>query len=76
MSDERTPTDDPVAGTVDDPNVEDPYAELRAKNEAAAAVARNDATDDDGGYLPVGDPDAADTDADTSPDADGLTGAL
>ena len=26
-------SDDPLAGTVDDPNVEDPYAHLRAKKE-------------------------------------------
>lgn len=30
--------DDPLAGTIDDPNVEDPYADLRARNAAAKAA--------------------------------------
>lgn len=42
MGDEKKlPADDPQAGTIDDPNVTDPYAHLRQEEK------RNDVTGDD-----------------------------
>lgn len=41
--------DDPAAGTIDDPNVEDPYAHLRGREEALqeASDARREGDEDD-----------------------------